>query len=94
MKDKLLNEVEYNDKLDGDPNALLKLIKKFMTTSDVTDWEPITLWETFQKWVNCRQRGNETVAEYRKRFDKSATTVLLFMGNSWLDVFASKDSWI
>jgi len=47
MKDKLLNEVEYNDKLDGDPNALLKLIKKFMTTSDVTDWEPITLWETF-----------------------------------------------
>ncbi|CAJ1940743.1 unnamed protein product, partial [Cylindrotheca closterium] len=90
MKDKILQEVDYNEKIEGDPIELLRRINKFMTTSDVTDWEPITLWEALQKWVNCRQKGNETVIEYRRRFEECATTVLSFMGDSWLDVFASK----
>ncbi|CAJ1939914.1 unnamed protein product, partial [Cylindrotheca closterium] len=90
MKDKILQEVNYNEKIEGDPIELLRRINKFMTASDVTDWEPITLWEALQKWVNCCQKGNETVIEYRKRFEECATTVLSFMGDSWLDVFASK----
>ncbi|CAJ1967919.1 unnamed protein product, partial [Cylindrotheca closterium] len=90
MKDKIIQEVDYNEKIEGDPIELLRRINKFMTTSDVTDWEPITLWEALQKWVNCRQKGNETVIEYRKRFEECATTVLSFIGDSWLDVFAAK----
>ncbi|CAJ1944132.1 unnamed protein product [Cylindrotheca closterium] len=66
MKDKIIQEVDYNEKIEGDPIELLRRIIKFMTTSDVTDWEPITLWEALQKWVNCCQKGNETVIEYRK----------------------------
>ncbi|CAJ1934750.1 unnamed protein product [Cylindrotheca closterium] len=90
MKDKILQEVDYNEKIKGDPIELLRRINKFITTSDVTDWEPITLWEALQKWVNCRQKGNETVIEYHKRFEECATTVLSFMGDSWLEVFTAK----
>jgi hypothetical protein len=60
MKFKLQQESDYKATLYNDPIALLQRIKTFMTTSDKTDWEFFTLWESIRKFVNCVQSNTET----------------------------------
>ena len=43
-----------------------------MTTSDETDWEFFTLWESIRKFVNCIQSNTETPNEFRKRFEEKS----------------------
>ena len=87
MEQKLEREVDYETTLYRDPIELLKRIKKFMTTSEDTDWEFFVLLEALTKFVNCRQGGNETPNEFRKKLEERAKTVRALLGDDFLDHF-------
>ena len=87
MKFKLQQESDYEATLYDDPIALLQRIKKFMTTSDETDWEFFTLWESIRKFVNCVQSNTETPNEFRKRFEEKSKVVEALLGDNFLDSF-------
>ena len=88
MEQKLEREPDFEDDLYRDPIELLKRIKKFMTTSEETDWEFFVLLEALTKLVNCCQGGNETPNEFRKRLEERAKTVRALLGDDFLDEFA------
>ena len=88
MEQKLEREPDFEDALYQDPIELLKRIKKFMTTSEETDWEFFVLLEALTKFVNCRQGGNETPNEFRKKLEERAKTVRALLGDDFLDEFA------
>ena len=88
MKFKLQQDSEYDTVLYRDPIELLKRIRKYMTTSEDTDWEFFTLWEAMKDLMSCRQAGNETPNEFRKRFEERAKVVKALLGDKFLDKFA------
>ena len=88
MEQKLEREADFETTIYRDPIELLKRIKKFMTTSEETDWEYFILWEAMSKLVNCRQGGNETPNEFRKKLEERAKTVRALLGDDFLDGFA------
>ena len=60
------------------------------TTSDETDWEQFSLWEAIRKFVNCKQKENEDVGSYRRRFEENARSLQNLMGDKWLNEFMKK----
>ena len=53
MEQKLKQVPNWDNELRRDPICILKKIKKFMTTSDETDWDFFVLWEALSKFINC-----------------------------------------
>ena len=88
MVDKLDREPDIETTLYRNPIDLLKRIRKFMETSEETDWEYFGLWEALTKLVNCRQAGNETPNDFRRKFEERSKTVLALLGNAFLNEFA------
>ena len=92
MEQKLKQVPNWDNELRRDPIRILKKIKKFMTTSDETDWDFFVLWEALSKFINCRQNNNETPNEFRKRIEDKGKTVRALLGEDFLDHFASNTS--
>ena len=90
MREKLEREADWETDLFEDPIKLLKRIKRLMTTSDETDWEQFSLWEAIRKFVNCKQKENEDVGSYRRRFEENARSLQNLMGDKWLNEFMTK----
>ena len=88
MKAKLERETDYETILFRNPIELLKRIRKFMTTSEETDWDFFTLWEAMGRLVNCRQYPNEAPNDFRKRFEERAKVFSSLLGADFLDHFA------
>ena len=88
MEEKLERETDFDKELYDDPILLLKRIKRFMTTSEETDWEFFELWEAIKRLVGCHQGGNETPNAFRKRFEEHAKGVVALLGNDFLGKFA------
>ena len=87
MEEKLERDPEFEGILYRDPIELLKKIKKYMTTSEETDWEFFGLWEALTKLVTCRQGGSETPNEFRKRVEDRAKTAKALLGDDCLERF-------
>ena len=58
-----------------------------MNTSDDTDWEFFTLFEAILKWATCRQGGNETPNDFRRRVEERGNAVIALLGDNFLDSF-------
>ena len=70
MEEKLEREPDFDTTLYRDPIALLEQIKRFMTTSEDTDWEFFGLWEALKKMVNCNMNATDSPSAFRKQFDR------------------------
>ena len=88
MEEKLERESNFDTLLYNDPLELLKRIRKFMTTSEETDWEFFEVWESLKRLVNCHQGGSKTPNAYRKRFEEQAKEVHALLGDDFLQYFA------
>ena len=90
MREKLEREADWETDLFEDPIKLLKRIKRFMTTSDETDWEQFSLWEAIRKFVNCKQKENKDVGSCQQQFEENARSLQNLMGDKWLNEFMMK----
>ena len=90
MKEKLQREADFDTTLYGDFIELLKRIQKFMTTSEDTEWDFFNLWEAMGKLTSCRQKNDEALSVYRRRFEENAKGVRALLGESFLDDFAEE----
>ena len=88
MEQKLERESDYETVLYKDPITLLKRIRKFMTTSEETDYQWFHLWEALQRLMNCKQGSNEAPNDFRKRIEDSATAVKALLGKDCMKHFA------
>ncbi|CAJ1944831.1 unnamed protein product [Cylindrotheca closterium] len=89
MRDKLSNETDWLD-LKEDHVMLLKRIKTFMTITDETEWQHFGLMESLKRFTNCTQKQNESVNNYRRRFEAQADQVFEILGTDVLHVYATK----
>ncbi|CAJ1947010.1 unnamed protein product, partial [Cylindrotheca closterium] len=89
MRDKLSNETDWLD-LKEDHVMLLKHIKTFMTITDETEWQHFGLMESLKRFTNCTQKQNESVNDYRRRFEAQADQVFEILGTDVLHVYATK----
>ena len=87
MQEKLKHEPDYYTTLYRDPIELLKRIRKFMTTSDDADWEMFEVWEAFRKLLNTQQGKDESVPDYRRRFEANADALEDLIGKKVLFQF-------
>ncbi|CAJ1947450.1 unnamed protein product [Cylindrotheca closterium] len=87
MRDKLSNETDWLD-LKEDHVTLLKRMKTFMTITDETKWQHFGLMESLRSLANCTQKQNESVNDYRRRFEAQADQVFEILGN--MHVYATK----
>ena len=90
MTDKLEREHDFETTLFNNPVELLLRIRKFMTITADTEWEFFGLWEAMTKLFNCRQKENESIANYRKRYEEAADAVEMLTGSQLLEVFLEK----
>lgn len=84
MEDKLEREPDFDEELYRNPIELLTRIRRFMETSEETDWEFFALWEALKKLVNCRQDNNETPNDFRKKFEERSKIVKALLGGNFL----------
>ncbi|CAJ1934695.1 unnamed protein product, partial [Cylindrotheca closterium] len=89
MRDKLSNETDWLD-LKEDHVMLLKRMKTFMTITDETEWQHFGLMESLKRFANCTQKQNESVNDYRRRFEAQADQVFEILGTDVLHVYATK----
>ncbi|CAJ1962785.1 unnamed protein product, partial [Cylindrotheca closterium] len=89
MRDKLSNETDWLD-LKEDHVMLLKRMKTFMTITDETEWQHFGLMESLKRFANCTQKQNESVNDYRRRFEAQADQVFEILGIDVLHVYATK----
>ena len=92
MEEKLERDPDFEGILYRNPIELLKRIKKYMTTSEETDWEFFGLLDALTKLVTCRQGGSESPNEFRKRMEERAKTVKALLGDDFLDGFIENTS--
>ncbi|CAJ1970388.1 unnamed protein product [Cylindrotheca closterium] len=89
MRDKLSTEADWQD-LQEDHMKLLKRMKTFMTVTDETEWQHFGLMESLKRFMNCTQKQNESVNDYRRRFKAQADQLFEILGTNVLHVYATK----
>ncbi|CAJ1944098.1 unnamed protein product [Cylindrotheca closterium] len=89
MRDKLSNETDWLD-LQEDRVKLLKRLKTFMAVTNETKWQHFGFMESLKRFTNCTQKQNESVNEYRRRFEAQADQVFKILGTEVLDAYAAK----
>ena len=90
MKTKLLQEPDYDTVLDGNPVELLRRIRKWMESSDETDWGPFEMIAHFNRMLSCKQKEGETNAEFRRRLSERTVPVVNLLGDRFMDVLCEK----
>ena len=81
MQDKLKREPDYRTTLYNDPIELLKRIQTLMTRSDEADFELVGLWEAIKKLAGTHQGKEESVADYRRRWEVNSKAVEDLVGD-------------
>jgi hypothetical protein len=88
METKLKNEGDINTKL-MDPLELLLRIEKFMKESQDGRYDMWHGWEQQRKLFNLRQGKDESLLDYKERFDRQAELQKEKMGDDWFNQFVT-----
>ena len=76
MQSKLENRSEFESKIKGNPIELLKAIKEHAMRFQETKWYILTIIDAMKAFINMKQKDDESLIDYRKRF-KTARDVFM-----------------
>ena len=76
MQSKLENRSEFESKIKGNPIELLKAIKEHAMSFQETKWCILTIIDALKAFINMKQKEEESLIDYRKRF-KTAKDVFM-----------------
>ena len=76
MQSKLENRSEFESKIKGNPIKLLKAIKEHAMSFQETKWYILTIIDALKAFINMKQKEDESLIDYRKRF-KTAKDVFM-----------------
>lgn len=65
------NEVDFESKIKNDPVELLTTIKQHTHNFSSHKYAYITIHDANKAWTSCRQKDDETLTSYAKRFESS-----------------------
>jgi hypothetical protein len=87
MQARIEQHPEYETKLKNDPIAVLEAIKALTHTTIRAQYPIVTITDALGRLMNVKQRENETILDYVKRFKQLRDVVKSQMGNKFLDEF-------
>ena len=87
MQSRIEEHPDFDSKIKNDPIALLNTIKNIMHTPVRSQYPFATLTNALRELLNMRQREDEILADYIKRFKQVKEIVTSIVGTELLDKF-------
>eukprot|EP00957_Ditylum_brightwellii_P084634 6435960-Ditylum_brightwellii.AAC.1 len=82
MKNKILLLKNYNNQIYNKPISLLEEVKKFSLNYQETKYEMSIISNALRAMLNARQKENEHLQDYTRRFKSSVDILLAHMGGT------------
>ena len=80
MQSKIENRKEYESKIKGNPIELLKAIKEHALSYQETKWDILTIIDAMKAFVNLKQKEDEGLIDYLKRFKTARDVFVSHLG--------------
>ena len=90
MKDTILRQSDYEDKLKNDPIELLLRLKLLVHDPVRARYEYASATDALKRFVNIKQAEGEGISDYLARFKQARDVVVAHMGSTLMDDLAKK----
>jgi hypothetical protein len=80
LQEKIKSHTDYENKIKGDPIQLLQLINSLSISYMQDRYQMAIISETYKSLFNCKQGEDESLSDYKSRFESSRDILLSQLG--------------